>query len=461
MKISVNARNKSSFTKTKTAAPLGLGIVLAFLYLVCAVPGVFAVEASQSNSQIETLVVTDYISDADRRGTMPPDTRISVYRVNIAGVDEQPQAEVVEVLFDAYEYWRSALSVDPTVANYQNADDFYNLSLGVRGLEDYPEHNIAVFGLLKERPGEKGYFGNSMCFIFADGRSEPFCMVDLNPERLYRPGFVTREEELYISIFSSATPCDLLVFPANNPSHIRATDDYVNFYASPMLSTEGAAIFFTQTFPFFTNLAPSEEEKAQYEKSKRVQLPLVPSKPFPPYRKPWVLEANEEDRLVLREIPPTERNPSIGPLAKEGFRALVTIMKEKNEDGVNPVVWEEEPYSAPKKEPALEHKIASTPEYSLWRTESGAVCKVENGQRSTVALDLEQDEQLFLVKNKAFIKKQQAHDFAELQICDTVTLFNSTKSEREALSTTLKIDNEKLREDINGLRLIMPVAPKK
>jgi len=457
MKISVNTLNKSYVPRTKTLARFDLGIGLAFLYLACAVPEIFAAEASQSNSQIETLFVTDYISDADRRGSPPPHTRISVYRVNIAGVDEQPQAEVVEVLFDAYEYWRSALSVDPTVANYQNADDFYNLSLDVWGLEDYPEHNIAVFGLLKERPGEKGYFGNSMCFIFADGRSEPFCMVDLNPERLYRPGFVTREEELYISIFSSATPCDLLVFPANNPSHIRATDDYVNFYASPMLSTEGAAIFFTQTFPFFTNLAPSEEEKAQYEKSKRVQLPLVPSKPFPPYRKPWVLEANEEDRLVLREIPPTERNPSIGPLAKEGYRALVTIMKEKNEAGVNPVIWEEEPYTATK-EPADKYKIASTPEYSLWRTESGTIRKYEKGKRSTIELDIEAGEHVFLVNNKAFIKTWSANYSAELRVCDTETLFSSTKSEREALSKTLKIDNEKLREDINGLLLIMPVA---
>ena len=459
MKISVNARNKSYVTKKKTAVPLGMGIGFAFLCLSCAVPEGGAAEASQSKLKIEALFVTDYISEADWKGTPPPDTRISVYRVNIVGPDEQPQAEVVEIVFDAYEYWRSALSVDPKVANYQNAADFYNLSLGVRGLEDYLEYNIAVFELLKSRQDE-GYFGNGMCFIFADGRSEPFCMVDLNPERLYRPGFVTRNDVLYISIFSKDSPCELLVFPANNPSLIRVTNDYVNFYAGPTLWTEGESLFFYQIPPLSSSLEFSKEERAQYFKENTVQISLKPSKSFPPYLKDWVLVANKEDCLVLREIPPSESRPIIGPLAKEGFRALITIMKEKNEEGVNPVVWEEEPYSAPKKELALEHKIASTPEYSLWRTESGAVCKVENGQRSTVALDLEQDEQLFLVKNKAFIKKQQAHDFAELQICDTVTLFNSTKSEREALSTTLKIDNEKLREDINGLRLIMPVASK-
>jgi hypothetical protein len=452
MKISVNARNKSSFTKTKTAAPLGLGIVLAFLYLVCAVPGVFAVEASQSNSQIETLVVTDYISDADRRGTMPPDTRISVYRVNIAGVDERPQAEVVEVVFDAYEYWKSALSVDPTVANYQNADDYFNLSLSGRGLEYFPEHNIAAFGLRKFRYPE-GEISNSMCFVFGNGQ---FYMVDVSPERFYVPGFIVRDEKLYVSLFDPFTPCEMIVFETKTPSQASVSNDYMNFYAERILWTEGDLIFFNQMFPVSVNSVPSEEEKAQYEKTKRVQLPLVPSKPFPPHQKIWVLEANKEDRLVLRE----HRAVGISSLEKEGFQAVVTIMKEKNEDGVNPVVWEEEPYSAPQKEPADKYKIASTPEYSLWRTESGSVCKVENGKRSTVALDLDQDEQVFLVKNKAFIKKQQAHDFAELQICDTETLFSSTKSEREALSKTLKIDNEKLREDINGLRLIMPVASK-
>jgi len=201
MKISVNTLNRTHVTKTKTVARFGLGIGFILQYLACAVPVVFAEEASQSNSQIEALFVTDYRSDAEVKGTPPPNTRIRVYKVNIAGVDGQPRAEVVEVVFDAYEYWRSALSVDPTVANYHHATDFFNLSLGVRGLEDYPEHNITVFELLKERPGEKGYFERSMCFIFADGRSEPFYMVDLNPERLYHPGFVTREDGLYIHIF--------------------------------------------------------------------------------------------------------------------------------------------------------------------------------------------------------------------------------------------------------------------
>lgn len=440
----------------KTASRFGLGIGFILLYLACAVPAICATEASQ---KIEALFVTDYRSDADSKGTPAPTTRIRVYRVNIAGVDEQPQAEVVEVLFDAYEYWRSTLSVDPTVENYQNADDFYNLSLGVRGLEDYPEHNIAVFGLLKERPGEKGYFGNSMCFIFADGRSEPFCMVDLNPERLYWPGFVTREDGLYISIFSTDVPCELLVFPANNPSRIRATDDYVNFYADPRLWTEGVSIFFYQAPPLSSSSKFSEEERARYLKENTVQISLMPSQPFPPYHKEWMLEANKKDRLVLREIPPSTKRPSIGPLAKEGFRALVTIMKEKNADGVNPVIWEEEPYTATK-EPADKYKIASTPEYSLWRTESGTIRKYEKGQRSTVALDIEAGEHVFLVNNKAFIKTWSANYSAELQVCDTETLFSSTKSEREALSKTLKIDNENLREDINGLRLIMPVVSK-
>ncbi|NLO33023.1 MAG: hypothetical protein GX117_06665, partial [Candidatus Hydrogenedentes bacterium] len=338
MKISVNARNKSSFTKTKTAAPLGLGIVLAFLYLVCAVPGVFAVEASQSNSQIETLVVTDYISDADRRGTMPPDTRISVYRVNIAGVDERPQAEVVEVVFDAYEYWKSALSVDPTVANYQNADDYFNLSLSGRGLEYFPEHNIAAFGLRKFRYPE-GEISNSMCFVFGNGQ---FYMVDVSPERFYVPGFIVRDEKLYVSLFDPFTPCEMIVFETKTPSQASVSNDYMNFYAERILWTEGDLIFFNQMFPVSVNSVPSEEEKAQYEKTKRVQLPLVPSKPFPPHQKIWVLEANKEDRLVLRE----HRAVGISSLEKEGFQAVVTIMKEKNEDGVNPVVWEEEPYSA-------------------------------------------------------------------------------------------------------------------
>lgn len=459
MKLSVNTLNKSYATRTKTAFRFGLGISFTFLYLTCAVPPVFATEASQGNSQIEALFVTDYISSADRRGSPPPDTRLRVYRVNIDGIDEQPRAEVVEVVFDAYEYWKSTLSVDPRVANYQKADDFFNLSLGVGGLEDYPKHNIAVFGLLKYRPGE-GFFERSMCFIFADGRSEPFCMVDLNPERLYHPGFVIREDGLYISIFSIDNPCELLVFPANSPSHIRSSDDYVNFYAGRTLWTEGESVFFYQVPPVSSSSEFSEEERAQYYKENTVQISLKPSKPFPPYLKDWTLVANKEDRLVLREIPPSENRPLIGPLTKEGFRALVTIMKEKNKEGVNPVVWEEEPYTATK-EPGDKYKIASTPEYSLWRTESGTVRKYENGKRSTIELDIAPGVQVFLVNNKAFIKTWSADYSVEVQICDMETLFSSTKSKREALSTTLKIDNEDLREDINGLRLIMPVASKK
>lgn len=447
--------HKSYVPKPKTPSRFGLSIGFALLYLACVVPVVFAIEMPQRNAQIEALFVTDYISESNRRGSPPPDTRISVYRINIVGPDERPRAEVVEIVFDAYEYWRSALSVDPTIAGYQNADGFYNLSFSGPGLEYYPEHNIAVFGLRKSRFPE-GEISNSMCFVFGDEINGQFSMIDVSSKRFYVPGFVVRDQKLYVSLFDPFTPCEMIVFETKTPSQAGVSNDYMNFYAERILWTEGDLIFFNQMFPVSVNSVPSEEEKAQYEKTKRVQLPLVPSKPFPPHQKVWVLEANKEDRLVLRE----HRAVGISSLEKEGFQAVVTIMKEKNEDGVNPVVWEEEPYIAPKKEPPLKHKIAATPEYSLWRTESENVCKIENGQRSTVALDLEQDEQLFLVKNKAFIKKRYADDFAELQICDTETLFSSTKSEREALSKTLKIDNEKLREDINGLRLIMPVASK-
>ena len=456
MNIFVNPRNKSCVPRTNIVTWLGLGIGCVFLYLACAVPAVFAAEMSKSNAQMEVLFVTDYISVADRRGGPPPDTRISVYRVNIAGLDEQLKAEVVEVVFDAYEYWRSALSVDPTIAGYQNADGFYNLSFSGSGLEYYPEHNIAVFGLRKSRFPE-GEISNSMCFIFGGEGNGQFSMVDVSPGRFYVPGFIVREEKLYVSLFDPFIPCEMIVFETKTPAQASVSDDYMNFYARRVLWTEGVSIFFTQLFPVSVNSVPTEEEKAQYEKTKRVQLPIVPSKPFPPHQKLWVLEENKEDRLVLRE----HQAVGISSFEKEGFQAVVTIMKEKNADGVNPVIWEEESYIAPKKEQSLKHKIASTPEYSLWRTESGTICKIENGQRSTIALDLEQDERLFLVKNKAFIKKQYAHDFAELQVCDTETLFNSTKSERTASSVTLEIDNKDLREDINGLQLIMPIAPPK
>jgi hypothetical protein len=451
MKISFNALNKSYAPKPKTPSRFGLGIGFTLLYLACAVPAVFATEASQSNSQVEALFVTDYVSEA-----IPiPDTRMCVYKVSIGGSDEQPEAEVIEVVFDAYEYWRSTLSVDPTVQNYAEADDFYSLELRGGGLEYYPEHNTAVFTLNRNLFRE-GKIDDSMCFVFGDEGKGQFCMVDVSPGRYYVPGFIVREEKLYVSLFDPFTPCEMIVFETKAPSQANVSNDYVNFYAERILWTEGDSIFFEQMFPVSVNSVPSEEEKAKYEKTKRVQLPLVPSKPFPPHRKIWVLEENKEDCLVLRE----HQAVGISSFEKEGFQAVVTIMKEKNKEGVNPVVWEEEPYTAPE-EPALKHKIATTPEYSLWSTESGTVCKIENGQRSTVKLDLEQDEQVFLVKNKAFIKKRFAHNFAELQICDTETLFSSTKSEREASSVTLKIDNEKLREDINGLRLIMPVAPKK
>jgi hypothetical protein len=445
----------------------GIGIIGLRTFGLCLLVGTacfrgYAQESTDAvmastGSENAFIFVTDY-DPTTEASVFLPDSRLRVYECDLEESAQGAEVKSSRVVFDLFEYWKNTISYLPSSASeyLRGVEGYYRLERGISRVEYSQKHNIAWFELQKRYPDKVTSFEQMMCFVRGDSaEGTNFFMVNVHPKRSYSVGFVDRPEGVYVSLLDIQTPCEMRVFNLDEPEGIRVTTNYLDFYGDKVLLTEGDMIYFRQGFPILLadNLSPSPEERVPYEKSARVRLPLQLDRPFPPYLKRWIVEANLPDRLVLREFPPL-KDDRVGVeirLDKADHQAVVTIMKEKNAQGLNPVVWDEEVFT-----PSVRgDKLGSTSKYDLKRTDAGEILRVEKGGKSSTKVDVEKGTHVLPAGDRVFTRKSWNSEGLRMYREDD--FFNASKAERASASASVTIHDKGLREDMKGLLRIMPV----